>query len=208
MTSTAPVKLLLMLSLRSLVWIGVATAMLTPIASQAQSRLTVGELTRQLNQTAESAKKIGIDVDAVRRDIEARISAEGTDSAKVAPDVSQVLKNLPNFIVQIQFELNSDVISPGSWATCGRIAEAMYNPLLAGDRFLIVGNTDARRKREANLKLSERRAAAVTEMLVNVFRVPPQRLLTMGFGEEQLLDAQNPDDGINRRVQLINIGPV
>ena len=101
MTSTAPVKLLRMLSLRSLVWVGVSTAMLTPIASQAQSRLTVGELTRQLNQTAESAKKIGIDVDAVRRDIEARISAEGTDNAKVAPDVSQVLKNLPNFIVQI-----------------------------------------------------------------------------------------------------------
>ena len=84
----------------------------------------------------------------------------------------------------------------------------MYNPLLAGDRFLIVGNTDARGKREANLKLSERRAAAVAEMLVNVFRIPPQRLLTMGLGEEQLLDTQNPDDGINRRVQLINIGPI
>jgi outer membrane protein OmpA-like peptidoglycan-associated protein len=208
MTFTAPVELLRTIGLRSLVLMGVSTAILMPIASHAQSRLTVGELTSQLNQTAESAKKIGIDVDAVRRDIEARISAEGTDNAQGVPDVSQVLKNLPNFIVQIQFALNSDVISPGSWETVGRIADAMYNPLLAGDRFLIVGNTDAKGKRAANLKLSERRAAAVAEMLVNVFRVPPQRLLTMGLGEEQLLDAQNPDDGINRRVQLINIGPI
>lgn len=186
----------------------IAAAILTPFAVHAQNRLTVGELTSQLNQTAGNAQKVGIDVEAIRRDIETRIKAEGTDNAQAAPDVSAVLKNLPNFIVQIQFELNSDVISPGSWSTVGRIADAMYNPLLVGDRFLIVGNTDARGTRESNLTLSERRAAAVAEMLVNVFRVSPQRLMTIGLGEEQLLDTQNPNDGVNRRVQLINIGPM
>ena len=110
--------------------------------------------------------------------------------------------------MQIQFELNSDVITINSWETVGRIADAMFNPLLAGDRFLIVGNTDARGKREANLQLSDRRAAAVAEMLTNVFRVPANRLMSIGLGEEQLLDTQNPNDGINRRVQLVNIGPL
>jgi OmpA-OmpF porin, OOP family len=187
-----------------------ALALLMPLAAgaQAQTRITTGELTKQLNQTAENARKVGIDVDAIRADIEARIKADGTDNAGGPPPVSDVLKGLPNFIVQIQFELNSDVITIDSWETVGRIADAMFNPLLAGDRFLIVGNTDARGKREANLKLSDRRAAAVAEMLTNVFRVPANRLVSIGLGEEQLLDTNNPDDGINRRVQLINIGPL
>ena len=187
-----------------------ALALTMPLAAsaQAQTRLTTGELTKQLNQTAENAQKVGIDVDAIRSDIEARIKADRTDNAGGPPPVADVLKGLPNFIVQIQFELNSDVITIGSWETVGRIADAMFNPLLAGDRFLIVGNTDARGKREANLKLSDRRAAAVAEMLTNVFRVPANRLMSIGLGEEQLLDTKNPDDGINRRVQLINIGPV
>jgi OOP family OmpA-OmpF porin len=176
--------------------------------AQAQTRLTTGELTKQLNQTAGNAQKVGIDVDAIRADIEARIKADGTENAGGSPPISDVLKGLPNFIVQIQFELNSDVITIESWETVGRIADAMFNPLLAGDRFLIVGNTDARGKREANLNLSDRRAAAVAEMLANVFRVPANRLVSIGLGEEQLLDAQNPNDGVNRRVQLINIGPV
>lgn len=176
--------------------------------AQAQTRLTTRELTNQLNETSGNARKVGIDVNAIRADIEARIAADKTDNAGGPPPVSEVLKGLPNFIVQIQFELNSDVISIGSWETVGRIADAMFNPLLAGDRFLIVGNTDARGKREANLKLSERRANAVAEMLTNVFRVPANRLMSIGLGEEQLLDTTNPDDGVNRRVQLINIGPV
>jgi outer membrane protein OmpA-like peptidoglycan-associated protein len=174
----------------------------------AQTKLTTGELTNQLNQTAENAGKVGVDVNAIRADIEARIKAEGSDNAQAGLPIGEQLKNLPNFIVQIQFELNSDVIEPASWPTVGRIADAMYNPLLAGDRFLIVGNTDARGKRGDNLKLSDRRAAAVAEMLATVFRVPAERMISIGLGEEQLLDTKNPDDGVNRRVQLINIGPM
>ena len=187
-----------------------ALLLLLPLSAgaQAQTRLTTGQLTKQLSQTADNARKAGIDVDAIRADIEARIKADGTDNAGGPPPVADVLKGLPNFIVQIQFELNSDVITIDSWQTVGRIADAMFNPLLVGDRFLIVGNTDARGKREANLKLSDRRAAAVAEMLVNVFRVPANRLVSIGLGEEQLLDTANPNDGVNRRVQLINIGPI
>ena len=187
-----------------------ALALLMPLAAgaQAQTRITTGQLTKQLNQTAENARKVGIDVDAIRADIEARNKADGSDNAGGPPPIAKVLEGLPNFIVQIQFELNSDVITIDSWETVGRIADAMFNPLLAGNRFLIVGHTDARGKREANLKLSDRRAAAVAEMLTNVFRVPANRLVSIGLGEEQLLDTNNPDDGINRRVQLINIGPL
>jgi len=32
-------------------------------------------------------------------------------------------------------------------------------------------------------------------------------LVAVGFGEEQLRDTQNAESGVNRRVQLFNIGP-
>src|SRR5215203_717943 len=60
-----------------------ALLLLMPLSSgaQAQTRLTTGELTKQLNQTAGNAQKVGIDVDAIRADIEARIKADGTENA-------------------------------------------------------------------------------------------------------------------------------
>jgi OOP family OmpA-OmpF porin len=71
----------------------------------------------------------------------------------------------------------------------------------------VVGHTDATGSREYNLELSQRRAVSVMEMLATTFSVDPAMLVAVGFGEEQLQDPQNPDNGINRRVQLLNIGP-
>jgi hypothetical protein len=61
--------------------------------------------------------------------------------------------------------------------------------------------------REKNLVLSQKRADAVTEMLTELFRVDKTRLVSLGLGEENLFDQQNGKDGVNRRVELFNIGP-
>jgi OmpA-OmpF porin, OOP family len=187
--------------------IAVAALAMSFGAAHAQSRITYNQVITNLDSTGGTARSIGINVNQVTADIEARIQAEGTENAKSAPTVLDALKGLPNFIVQIQFDLNSDTVLPQSWESIGRIADALYHPLLAGNRFLIVGHTDATGGRQYNLELSGRRAQAVVDMLVGVFRVDPARLLAIGFGEEQLQDTSNPDDAINRRVQLINIGP-
>jgi OOP family OmpA-OmpF porin len=176
--------------------------------SQAQERITYQQALQGLAQSAQTAQKIGIDTDAVRQDIEARIKADGSENAKTAPSVADALSKLPNFIVQIQFNLDSDIIRPESWVTVGRIADALQHPLVLGDRFLIVGNTDARGSREYNLELSQKRARSVAFMLVNVFGVQPNRLATMGLGEEALFDKNDPDAAVNRRVELYNIGPL
>jgi len=75
------------------------------------------------------------------------------------------------------------------------------------DKFIVAGHTDAKGGRDYNLKLSQRRADAVREMLISTFRIEPDRLIAVGLGEEQLQDPKNPDAGVNRRVQLLNIGP-
>jgi len=166
------------------------------------------QVANSLERLGQSAQKVGIDTAAVRRDIEARIKAEGNENAPAAATELDVLKQLPNFIVQIDFYLDSDIVKPGSWVNVGRMADALHHPLLAGNRFLVVGHTDASGTRTHNLELSDRRAAAITQILTSTFKVPQERLLSVGLGEEQLLENVPPTDPQNRRVELINIGPL
>ncbi|TPK73743.1 OmpA family protein [Mesorhizobium sp. B2-3-14] len=168
-----------------------------------QNQITYGQAVQGLVQSGKAAGKVGIDTAAIRADIQTRIN---TNASGPEPMMAAFAK-LPHFIVQIQFDLNSDVIRPESWVTMGRIADALHNPLLLGNRFVIAGNTDNTGSRLRNLDLSQRRADAVAEMLVTVFHVEQVRLLPLGQGEENPFDPNNPADGVNRRVELFNIGP-
>ena len=53
--------------------------------------------------------------------------------------------------------------------------------------FLIAGHTDAVGSDEDNLSLSDRRAEAVARVLTDEFGVPPENLVTQGYGEQDLL---------------------
>jgi OmpA-OmpF porin, OOP family len=166
------------------------------------------QVANTIDRLGQSAQKVQIDTQAIRSDIEARIAAEGDVDAPPGATQLDILKQLPNFIVQVDFFLNSDVIKPGSWVTVGRMADALHHPLMAGNKFLVVGHTDSSGSRSHNLDLSARRAAAFAQVLVATFRVPAGQLLTVGLGEEQLLPNVAPTDPSNRRVELINIGPM
>jgi len=120
--------------------------------------------------------------------------------------LSEELNKLAQITIAIQFDLNSARIRPESYRSVGLMADALHHPYLLGYRFLIVGHTDARGNREYNLKLSQQRADAIREALVNPFGVDRRRLDALGLGEEQLLRPSSPEAAENRRVQLINIG--
>jgi outer membrane protein OmpA-like peptidoglycan-associated protein len=119
----------------------------------------------------------------------------------------QLLNGLAQINVQIQFALNSDIIRPESYATIGSIADALHHPILSGYKFVVTGNTDTTGDRQKNLVLSQKRADAVMNALVTVYNVDPRRLEAVGLGQENLQDLKNPTNPINRRVQLINVGP-
>jgi outer membrane protein OmpA-like peptidoglycan-associated protein len=74
-----------------------------------------------------------------------------------------------------------------------------------GARFLIEGHTDAVGTREANLLLSERRAASLKRVLVNEFGVSPRLLETVGYGEDFLLVDTPLEEWRNRRVTIRRI---
>jgi OOP family OmpA-OmpF porin len=116
------------------------------------------------------------------------------------------LANLAQFTVEINFDFNSSAIRPESYRNVGAIADALHNPILLGYGFLVIGHTDSVGGRAYNVGLSQRRAEAIVAALVNPFGVNPAILQPVGMGEEQLRDPAHPTSGVNRRVQLINVG--
>jgi outer membrane protein OmpA-like peptidoglycan-associated protein len=112
----------------------------------------------------------------------------------------------PSIDLYIPFEYNSDKLTTEAMLTLKRLGAALKDPRLKGYRFKIAGHTDARGSTEYNQKLSERRAASVRNYLVFQYDLETSRIDVGGFGKTQLLDPSNPEDGINRRVQVINVG--
>lgn len=112
----------------------------------------------------------------------------------------------PSIDLYIPFEYNSDKLTTEAMLTLKRLGAALKDPRLNGYRFKIAGHTDVKGSAEYNQKLSERRAASVRNYLVFQYDLETSRIDVEGFGKTQLLDPSKPEDGINRRVQVINIG--
>ena len=76
------------------------------------------------------------------------------------------------------------------------------------ETFLIEGHTDAVGSETANLALSDRRAENVAIALTDVFAVPPENLVTQGYGESDLKVETEERSAANRRVTVRRITPL
>ena len=74
--------------------------------------------------------------------------------------------------------------------------------------FLVEGHTDAVGSAGLNLALSDRRAESVALALTEYFDVPPENLVTQGYGESDLLVETEDAEQANRRVVVRNITPL
>jgi outer membrane protein OmpA-like peptidoglycan-associated protein len=104
----------------------------------------------------------------------------------------------------VNFAYNSADLTSDARITLDGLGAALTDQRLQGFSFLIAGHTDAKGGDEFNQKLSERRAETVRDYLTAQFRIGPERLSTKGYGKSQLLDPARPEDGVNRRVQIVN----
>jgi outer membrane protein OmpA-like peptidoglycan-associated protein len=186
------------------------SAGLLPSVANAQSNVTYGEILASLGGSGRAVQAAGVNLEALRQDITQRIINEGkgTENAASPPPVLQELASLPNLTLVIEFDFDSDRIRPQSYPAIARIADALHHPVLLGYRFMVAGHTDGKGTREYNLDLSQRRANAVVEALVTSFNIEPDRLGALGLGEEQLRSPADPEGAINRRVQILNLGPL
>ncbi len=124
------------------------------------------------------------------------------------PPIAPELTKLPGFNVDIQFDTDTPIVRPESYQTIGRIADALVNSTLLPYQFLIVGHIDATGRRENNALLSQRRADAVRDILVNTFKISSKRLQSVGLGEEQLLDPARPNAPVNTQTQILTVAKV
>ncbi len=102
----------------------------------------------------------------------------------------------------INFEFDSTEIKPESYGYLDSMGELLSRPEHVGARMRIVGHTDSLGPESYNQNLSERRAAAVRDFLVQRYDVDPSRLLTEGRGELDLLDGFQATAAENRRVEF------
>ncbi len=103
----------------------------------------------------------------------------------------------------IYFAFNSAVLDPASDRTIGVLAEVLArHPDWSGT---IEGHTDSVGTAAANKTLSERRAAAVRDRLVESHKVDSARLGTAGYGSSQPRETNATIEGRarNRRVELV-----
>ncbi|NVO17996.1 MAG: OmpA family protein [Rhodoplanes sp.] len=184
----------------------IATAIaLTAAASlaMAQTKLSSGDLVSSL-QGIEATP--GLNAALLRQQAQASLKDPARANRVNREPLSAQLEKLAQITVAIQFDYDSARIRPESYRTVGLIADSLYHPYLQGYKFLVVGHTDGTGNREYNLKLSQQRADAIRDALINPFGISPSRVEAVGLGEEQLLNRAKPEAAENRRVQLINIG--
>jgi outer membrane protein OmpA-like peptidoglycan-associated protein len=107
----------------------------------------------------------------------------------------------------IHFDFGAWEVGPEQYPKLERIARAMLRVLRRRPEsvFYIEGHTDLVGSEEDNLSLSDRRASAVAEILTEEFDVPPENLVTQGYGEHYpKIDTPGPEPR-NRRVAMLNI---
>lgn len=112
----------------------------------------------------------------------------------------------PTIDMRIQFEIDSATLDAVGIALVDKLGAALADPKLAAYRFEIAGHSDASGDGEYNLRLSTQRANAVRDYLISRHRIAAERLTAMGYGSSKPVDAANPSDPLNRRVQVTNLG--
>lgn len=109
----------------------------------------------------------------------------------------------------INFEFGSWDIREEQVVNLREVAEALKRILGRNpdEVFLIAGFTDAVGSDTDNLSLSDRRAESVARVLTDEFGVPPENLVTQGYGEQDPLVLTQEPEIRNRRVEFSRITP-
>jgi len=96
-----------------------------------------------------------------------------------------VLTEIKEVQLRVNFENNSFVVAQDSYSEIENVAQFMREYPLT--KVNLGGHTDDRGSEAYNLQLSEKRAAAVAQLLVERFGIDQSRVKSEGFGESQPL---------------------
>lgn len=114
----------------------------------------------------------------------------------------------PSISLSVLFAVNSADLTPQARRLLDELGRALTSADLSPYRFRIEGHTDTTGNADYNMMLSERRAQAVRDYLVQQFGISRTRLETIGLGQTALAipTGDNVNEPRNRRVHIVNIG--
>ena len=113
---------------------------------------------------------------------------------------------MPAVGLDIKFKLNSAELTDQAKEQIRHLAEAIKSDQLAGYRFRVEGHTDSTGRADRNMVLSRQRAEAVKDYLAAAYGIPRGRLEAVGRGQTMPINAADPGNPANRRVQVVNLG--
>jgi outer membrane protein OmpA-like peptidoglycan-associated protein len=110
----------------------------------------------------------------------------------------------------INFETGSWEVTPDQVDRLAAIADGISRAVQANPRevFMIEGHTDAVGNDVDNLSLSDRRAETVALIMSDKFGVPPENMVTQGYGRQYLKIPTDGPERRNRRVTVRRITPL
>lgn len=130
------------------------------------------------------------------------------EEIRYSPDIRARLRKLN--VNTVNFDFGSWEIREDQYDKLEVVARVI-NRIIERDEsevFLIGGHTDLVGSEEDNLSLSGRRAETVARILTDEFGVPPENLVTQGYGESDPLIETTQAEAANRRVEFMRITPV
>lgn len=136
-----------------------------------------------------------------------RLTCTGlTIFASILSHCAVIAGEKPKVDLEIPFGVDTAILSiEAKKNSVGALGRALSSPDLAGSTFLIAGCTDGLESEVYSQSLSERRADAVKQELTTTFSIPPENLITVGYGSSELKNPENPFDPVNNRVMVVNM---
>jgi OmpA-OmpF porin, OOP family len=148
-----------------------------------------------------------------RIQLQRRVDAQETLRANVAkvessfaPDEARVYRQGEDVVMSllgIKFPSGRSTIDAASSSLMLKVQAALS--LFPGASVSVEGHTDANGSDSTNLILSQDRADAVKQYLVNNFRLNPEKVTSIGYGEARPVSTNETTEGRarNRRIDLV-----
>lgn len=139
-----------------------------------------------------AGSQVGRYMDLQEQELRNAIAASESASIKREQDILRA-----TFKGEAYFDYNSSRLKPGAHVELRRISDILskyYQTTIQ-----IGGHTDARGSEEYNQRLSEKRAIAVKNALIQN-GIAPERMVAIGYGEKRPISSNH---AMNRRVEII-----
>ena len=130
------------------------------------------------------------------------------DQIRYSPDLRGRMRSVD--LNTVTFDTASWTVGPDQAGRLTGIARAINQAVAKNPQevFMVEGYTDAVGSPVDHLSLSDRRAQAVAAVLTRTFQVPPENLVTQGYGAQYLKVQTQEANAVNRRVTIRRITPL